>query len=424
MKKEQRIKDFSELYVGQNPGKIAEEYLAKKKREMLLLTIGAILIWGLCMVSNLQNSVLEDNSVLRNKEEDGKREIVLQMKIEDGTWQDVNLELYPKEYSEKELEQLFLEACEKLPEVIRGSNESLKRVDFDLNLVEEMEGYPFLIRWNSSNPQVLDNGGHIIKSIEGINGNIELTADFRYESWERQYSIWISVVTENTEDFTLSLKEELEERERMTREEETFYLPETFKKTSLQWRYKPNKSAIVLGVLFLIIIPLISYEKDREIQKQIKKRKEELKEDFSEFIYKLILLLETGMSIKGGFFYIAEDAKRNAKEKRYLYIEIFYICRQMKNGLSEKEAYEFLGKRCNLPCYKKLSGLLVQHLQKGGSNILDTLRKEAQKASEEQKQQVQKKGEEMGTKLLVPMMIMLGIVMVFIMVPALFSFQI
>ena len=43
--------------------------------------------------------------------------------------------------------------------------------------------------------------------------------------------------------------------------------------------------------------------------------------------------------------------------------------------------------------------------------------------SEEQKRNLQKKGEEMGTKLLFPMMIMLLIVMIFIMVPALFSFQ-
>ena len=42
---------------------------------------------------------------------------------------------------------------------------------------------------------------------------------------------------------------------------------------------------------------------------------------------------------------------------------------------------------------------------------------------EEQKRNLQKKGEEMGTKLLFPMIMMLGIVMVFIMVPALYSFQ-
>ena len=54
---------------------------------------------------------------------------------------------------------------------------------------------------------------------------------------------------------------------------------------------------------------------------------------------------------------------------------------------------------------------------------LDNLRKEASKSIEDKKGRIQKKGEEIGTKLMFPMMIMLLIVMVFIMVPALFSFQ-
>ena len=71
-----------------------------------------------------------------------------------------------------------------------------------------------------------------------------------------------------------------------------------------------------------------------------------------------------------------------------------------------------------------MSGMLIQHLYKGGNHILEELKNEAIKAGEEQKRIMQKKGEEMGTKLLFPMILMLGIVMVFIMVPALFSFQI
>ena len=106
-----------------------------------------------------------------------------------------------------------------------------------------------------------------------------------------------------------------------------------------------------------------------------------------------------------------------------MYEELAYVCRQMKNGLPEKEGYELLAIRCNLSNYRKLTNLLLQHIQKGSNTILENLRKEAAKAMEEKKGRIQKKGEEMGTKLLFPMMIMLLIVMVFIMVPALFSFQ-
>jgi len=336
----------------------------------------------------------------------------------------VILELHPKEYSKEELEQLFLEACKVLSEEILNENETLDMVSSDLNLVQEIEGYPFLLRWESSCPQVLDEKGHITCSFGDVDEVVELTAVFQYEDWENQYYLSVHVITKSTKDFIASLEEEIKKQESLTREEEEFYLPDTFEEVSLQWRYVPGNSAIILGILFCAIIPFISYEKDREIHNQTRKRKEQLQEDFPEFISKFILLLEAGVSIREAIFRIAEDEQKKQNQvKRYLYVELMYLCRQMKNGLPEKEAYELLGNRCNLSCYKKLSGLLVQHLKKGGSSILDTLRKESLKASEDQRRQIQKRGEEMGTKLLFPMMIMLGIVMVFIMIPALYSFQ-
>ena len=201
-----------------------------------------------------------------------------------------------------------------------------------------------------------------------------------------------------------------------------FLLPNFFEGKELQWRYPSSHSSYVVGILFLLILPFISYQKDVEIHRKIVQRREELLDSFPEFISQLILYLEAGMSVRGAMFRLLQDGQRKHR-KEYLYQELAYVCRQMKNGLPEKEGYELLALRCNLPCYRKLTNLLIQHIQKGSNTILENLRKEATKAVEEKKGRIQKKGEEMGTKLLFPMMIMLLIVMVFIMVPALFSFQ-
>lgn len=424
MGREQIIKDFSELCIGQNPRQLTEDYYQKKKKEVFLLIVAAIFIVAACAMNDLKSSRVESNRILRKEADGGKEELLLQMKTEDGKWQDILFTLYPKEYSADELELLFLKACDILPTLIQKENESLDYVHSDLNLVQEMEGFPFLLRWESANPEVIDNEGNLLYGEESSDRMVELTATFTYGEWEQEFKLSVYIPVQPIKDFKISLEDNLKEQELLTRDQEEFYLPDIFMENSLQWRYSPGNSAIVLGILFFIMLPLISYQKDQEIHNQTKKRKEQLQESFPEFISKLILLMEAGMSIRIAFFRIAEDYQRNQhKKKNYLYEELMYICRQMKNGLSEKEAYELLGKRCNLSCYKKLSGLLIQHLQKGGSSILKTLRKESVKASEEQKRQTQKKGEEMGTKLLFPMVIMLGIVMVFIMVPALFSFQ-
>ena len=425
MSKEQIEKDFSELYVGQNPKKLAKEYEKKKKKEMFLLLFAAIFIVGLCVYSDWKNSRLEENNrIIRGEYGSGRQEVSLQMKTEEENWKDIGLVLHPKEYSEYELEEMFLQACEVLPEVIRKENENLEHVSTNLNLVMELENFPFTLTWKSSKEEILDISGGIKATNQDIDEKIELTAVFQYEDWEREYRIPVQVKVSANKDFIFYLEENLKEQEKETRKEEEFVLPDTFQEKSMQWRYPPGNSAIVLGILFAVMLPLVSGQKDKEVHNQTKLRKEQLQDSFPEFISKLILLLETGMSIRGAVFQIAGDyQKKKSTKKNYLSEELQYICRQMKNGLAEKEAYELLGRRCSLAGYKKLSGLLVQHLQKGGSNILETLRKESEKAAEERMRQLQKRGEEMGTKLLFPMIIMLGIVMVFIMVPALFSFQ-
>lgn len=425
MSREQIIKDFRELYIGKNPEKLEKEYYQKKKKEMFLLIIAAILIVILCVINDWQKSTLEDNKILRKDMESGKDEISLQVKGEEGEWKDLFLVLYPKEYSESELEVLFTEACEKLPDLIRNENDNLDKVVSDLDLVQEIEGYPFTLSWESPDSEIMDTLGQLVPSQEEVDKRMELIVTFQYENWEKTYHLPVHIITQSEKDFMYSLEEFIKEQEKTTREQKEFYLPDVVQNESVQWRYPPGNTAIVLGILFSVMLPFISSQKDKEIHNQAGKRMEQLQESFPEFISKLILLMEAGMNIRGAVFWIVEDyQKKQIKEKNYLYEELMYICRQMKNGLSEKEAYDLLGKRCNLTCYKKLSGLLIQHLVKGGSSVLSTLREESQKAGEEQKRQIQKKGEEMGTKLLFPMIIMLGIVMVFIMVPALFSFQV
>lgn len=423
--KEQIIKEFSQLYIGQNPGQLAEQYFQRKRKEMLLIIASAVFIVIVCGIGAVLNSKVENNIINRKEGKSTKEEIRLQMKTEGENWQDIILELYPKEYSEEELDRMFLEVCEKLPVLICMENENLQSICSDLNLVQEISGYPFFIRWESSENSVIDEEGKLSWEEEVADEEVELTAIFTYNDWEKVYTIPVRIQMKREKNLVSSLKEDLQQQEEETRKEAFFCLPTLFMENSLEWRYSLDNTYLALGLLFVFLIPLISYLKDREIYNQSGKRKHQLQESFPDFISRLILLMEAGLNIQGAFFRIGEDyLKKREGKQDYLYEEIIYICRQMKNGLTEKEGYELLGKRCGLSCYKKLSGLLIQQLHKGGNGILESLKEEATKAGDEQKRNIQKKGEEMGTKLLFPMILMLAIVMIFIMVPALFSFQV
>lgn len=68
--------------------------------------------------------------------------------------------------------------------------------------------------------------------------------------------------------------------------------------------------------------------------------------------------------------------------------------------------------------------MLSQNLRKGSRGITDLLAREAEEAFEDRKNMAKKLGEEAGTKLMIPMFIMLAVVFVIVTVPAFFSIQI
>ena len=98
-----------------------------------------------------------------------------------------------------------------------------------------------------------------------------------------------------------------------------------------------------------------------------------------------------------------------------------YTYYQLKNGVSESRAYQDFGRRCRLQPYLKLSSLLEQNRRTGTKDLRGILQMELADAFELRKNLARRMGEEAGTKLLLPLFLMLGIVMIMIMVPAMMT---
>ena len=61
-------------------------------------------------------------------------------------------------------------------------------------------------------------------------------------------------------------------------------------------------------------------------------------------------------------------------------------------------------------------------MKKGTRDILIMMAGEEQNAMQTRKEMAKRKGEEAGTKLLLPMVVLLGVVMVIVMLPAIINF--
>ena len=198
---------------------------------------------------------------------------------------------------------------------------------------------------------------------------------------------------------------------------------EAGKKLGLPWREIIEDGSGYLLLLALSVAVFLFWVRSREPDRLLENRRKELLLDYPEIVNKLALYMGAGMTIRNAFFKMGEDyRKRRSERKRYVYEEILMMCYELQSGRSEREAYAHFGKRCQVQAYMKLCTLLSQNLRKGSNDLLRVLRQEADNAFAERKNLAKKLGEEAGTKLLLPMMMMLCIVMVVIMIPAYFSF--
>lgn len=342
----------------------------------------------------------------------------------------VELEIQPKKYTDTQIQDIFDTVYEQLKELIKGENTELSEVTEDLNLVTVVEGYPVTIEWYSQDYTLIDYDGTVYNSdfLSQEQKDVELLLILSYENYSRQYSVMVTVKQPQLTSHREKEQGIQSELNRMITEDnsDTLKLPKQINGVNVSYEYaKENESIllIILPIIALILLPLKKYQ-DRIKRQQL--RKEQLKYDYAEVIAKLTLLAGAGMSMQRAWEKVAYDYEQNRKRsgKRYVYEEMLRTCMEFKSGVSQKCAYEHFGNRCDTKEYRKLSSLLAQNVKKGTNDILKLLEEESKAAFEEHKNLAVKKGEEAGTKLLLPMIMLLVIVMIIMMFPAMTSFGI
>lgn len=336
-----------------------------------------------------------------------------------------------RRYTEAQAQELAEKLFSILPERIKGENRSLEYVTENLNFESEVEGYPFRIQWESSSYELIDTDGTVYtERVEtGKPEQVTVTATLSYEEdrWTQNYDILLFPRSTSQEEKTQRLvQEELDKENTVSSENEYYELPASIAGIPIQWFEKKEETSLLIFLLIITAGILASYSKDQEIHRSLRKRERELALDYPLVISKMTLFLGAGMSIRNIFYRLGEEYKEKRRKggaKRYVYEEILLVCRELDSGISETAACADFGKRCRSRQYSKLSALLTANLTKGNGALLKALQEEAEHSFEERRGIARQMGEEAGTRLLLPMLMMLGITLVIIMIPAYFSFS-
>lgn len=347
--------------------------------------------------------------------------------------EEVLVEINPREYSVEEMQENFQRAYEIVLQQMTGENESLGQVCSNLNLITFLEEYAMKITWMSSNPQIIDTFGTVYNDefLEEQKETVELAAVFSYLDMECRYEITVEVtapVLTKEERFIRNLKRIIRENDESTRTEEMVEFPKEVDGEKVRYEERQENHTLLLIVLGIVTAVVIFPGMDKELDNRMEERKREMLLDYSEIVSKLNILSGAGMSILKAWEKIVKDYEKKVdkdfKMRRFAYEEMKITYYEIQSGISEGSAYAAFGRRCNIHEYLKLGTLLEQNVKKGAKGLSKMLEEEAVNAFEQRKNIAKKLGEEAGTKLLIPMIIMLAIVMVIVLIPAFTSFSV
>ncbi|MDE6761872.1 MAG: hypothetical protein K2J90_14530 [Lachnospiraceae bacterium] len=386
----------------------------------------------------------ESSEIYIKKEGYGGSEqtVGLLLQKEDTTEQ-FTLQVRPKMLTEEERDKKMKEAFCYLEDNLKGDNQSLSTVTEALDLALDYKEYPFDMECLPEDFTLMDDEGNLRNSKEellaagyqekdleqGIVTHVTVILWYGENSMEESYEITLFPRAENeTEILFGSLKQLLQQEEKRALYQEGFTIPA--KTQGVEISKTDGKKVTPLHVLFfgIFVVVLLVLREKENVKKKEQCRRDRLMKSYPWFVNEMLLLMGAGLQVKNVFLIMIEEYEKenkenpSAKDKMPLLEEIKIASHSMELGMSEEQVYYRLGRRLKLPCYIKLMTLLERNVKKGAKGISAVFEQEELAALEERKNLAKRYGEEAGTRLLGPMILLLLVIMLMIMIPAFLSF--
>ena len=424
---EKEIKEKRKLAVATNEHlykQIKEEYIVLIQKLALCIMVLFVLIIAVILKSIMQ----EDGKIHLPRDGYDGETITYELKTDASVdASEVLVEVQPRQYTDEEKEELFQDGFLYVEKNLLGENQDYEHVCKPLNLISSIPDSPLRVELFWDNDELLDEEGNIIYEAFADTESMSVQVVLSYGEDCREQSIQLILCQPSYSKMELVLKniqQQLQNMEQQSLQEEQVLIPKEMDGVMLS--YEDNNSAAKGWLIFILAVPLLIYYQHKQKRKDaLAAREEELLIMYPEIVNQLVLYLGAGMTIKGCFVQLVNDyqiRKEKQNKVEYFYEECSAMVQELRSGGSERNCYETLGKQLDLSVYRKLMTLLSQNLTKGSKGLLDLLQQEMEDALQYQKAYARKRGEEAGTKLLFPMLMLLVVVMVIIMIPGFMVF--
>lgn len=409
-------------------------YLRRKKQNagyknyvLALAVIGAV-----CMVTGVAEELAGQEKLLQIERKEagaGTQEIQLYLDaeelLEDHAY---SISVEEQQLTEEEIQEILEEAGQELEKVILGENASTEEISSDLYVPDRLMDGLVEVSCSFEPSDLVEMDGTILwEHLDGKKELIKVTAEMICQKRETVHEFYLQLTPE-TLDATEALLAEIDrtiDAQNQSRGQEYLILPEKINGVSLNWHEaEEKKHAQVLLLGMAGMAAWYVYQREKRERKQ-KERNRKLALDYPDIVSRLSLLSGAGMTVSAAWMKIASEysvrKQGGSSDLRPGYEEMLKTWHEMQDGVSEITAYENFGRRCNLPQYRKFASMLMQNVRKGTRGMQQLLDAEAGEAFQQRRACARQMGEEAGTKLLIPMGIMLVLVFAILMLPAMLS---
>lgn len=412
------------------------------EREVVLFrckqfSIGIVAVF-LCLLCSFTLSMKQEREeqslwITRNSVGKGEKQVPIQLEKEgEGEKTEYVLTVGEQQYTREQWEQQLEKAKRYVEKTMLGDNHSFDCVQSPLVFQKRMPDSAIKITYTPKEHKWIEDTGDVRLEGVGEEGVItEVIVGFQYQEEKVEVSYPIRLLpkekTEEERQYETAI-EQLKQEEQKNPYEEKVKLPDKIGDYLLHLSKKDNGNKKGILLLFLFAGSFYVIRLEESMKEKEKERIEQLLKDYPEFIHQLVLLLGAGMTLKGVFIKIAKNYEQRKNVEsipiRYLYEEVLLAVYEFQAGISEEAVYRNFGMRVGIPIYKKVVELLIQNLKKGTGDLLFMLQREENAALEMRKEQAKRLGEEAGTKMLLPMIVLMGVVLLFVLYPAMIQFQI
>lgn len=343
--------------------------------------------------------------------------------------QKIEIPVSKRVYSQEEAKEAIKKGMDEILKILPGENTSLQNITTNLNPVSELSDLGLSVKLDFGDGDIIDIQGNVDNENLSESVDIDIGVDISYESYEESYVIPARVLPKPLsadESLIKRFKDYISSADKKAVGEAGFYLPESFEGKKLVYHLEDSMNFHLIWIMGIIVAILLYLREKNGDRQKLEKRKRELLKDYPDIVSKLIVFIGAGLSVRQSWEGIVKDYESENKEKRYAkryaYEEMSKSLARLKTGTQENIVYKDFGRSCLLRQYMKLASLLEQNRKSGISGLSTLLNMEAQSAWEERLNLAKREGEELNTKLLLPLFMMLLIVMMMIVVPALLIF--